>query len=202
MEGSNSRKVRSACDICHALKMKCSGGDPCTGCARSKHSCIYSEPNRLGRPKGSKNKKSQQQCNTSKSPSSKPRAKRRTDSLDTDSSPRASPTEQETALGLDGLLSSGDVDGLRDFLEPNAFIDIDDHTIFPSVSMSEASWEQAPELFHGLDAGMGLKSQGPSSSMFSLVSSFNDQLVALHLIKHIAIYEYPNRQNFITGRGR
>jgi hypothetical protein len=173
MEGSNSRKVRSACDICHALKMKCSGGDPCTGCARSKQSCIYSEPNRLGRPKGSKNKKSQHHCTTSKSPRSKQREKGRTDSLESDYSPRPSSTQQEVALGLDGLLSSSDVDGLRDFLEPNAFIDIDDHAIFPSAPISETSWDQAPEFFHGLDPGMGIKPPGPSSSIFSLVSPFN-----------------------------
>lgn len=182
MEGSNSRKIRSACDICHALKMKCSGGDPCTGCARSKQSCIYSEPNRLGRPKGSKNKKSQHPCTIAKRSRSKPREKGRTDSSGSDSSPRPSPTEQEVALGLDGLLSSGDVDELQDFLEPNAFINIDDHSIFPSVPISETSWDQAPEFFHGLDAGMGLKPPGPSSSMFSLVSPLNDQLVASNLI--------------------
>jgi hypothetical protein len=105
-------------------------------------------------------------------------------------------------LGLDGLLSSDDVNGQHDFLDPSAFIDIDDHTIFPSAPISETSWDQAPELFQGLDAGMGLKPPGLSTSMFSLVSLFNGQLVALLLIKHLAIYIYPNNQFSSSGRGR
>lgn len=170
MEQSNSRKVRSACDICHALKMKCSGGDPCTGCARSKQPCIYSEPNRLGRPKGSKNKKAQQPCPPTKRLHNKAGVRGRNSSSDSDSSPRPSPAEQARALGLDELLSAGDVDGLQDFLEPNAFVDVDDETIFPSAPISEGSWEHASEFLHGLDAGMGLKTQGPSSSILPLVS--------------------------------
>ncbi|RAK80822.1 uncharacterized protein BO72DRAFT_524784 [Aspergillus fijiensis CBS 313.89] len=38
------------------MKMKCSGGRPCMTCTRYRHTCIYSAPNRIGRPKGSKNK--------------------------------------------------------------------------------------------------------------------------------------------------
>jgi hypothetical protein len=95
------------------------------------------------------------------------------------------------------------MDGLREFLEPNAFIDIDEHAIFPSAPISETSWDQAPELFLGLDAGMGLKPPGLSTSMFSLVSLLNGQLVALLPIKHLAIYNIltinlPGREREMT----
>ncbi|RAL12638.1 uncharacterized protein BO97DRAFT_451197 [Aspergillus homomorphus CBS 101889] len=56
MDTAASRKIRSACDSCHNMKMKCSGGQPCMTCKRYKHTCTYSAPNRIGRPKGSKNK--------------------------------------------------------------------------------------------------------------------------------------------------
>ena len=52
-----SKKLRTACDICHQAKMKCSGGTPCQGCRGSDHECIYSVSKRIGRPKGTKNKR-------------------------------------------------------------------------------------------------------------------------------------------------
>ena len=37
--------------------MKCSGGTPCAGCRDSGYPCCYSVSNRIGRPKGTKNKR-------------------------------------------------------------------------------------------------------------------------------------------------
>lgn len=54
---SPPKRLRSACDSCHRAKVRCSGGKPCTGCADSKHQCCYSVPNRIGRPRGTRNKK-------------------------------------------------------------------------------------------------------------------------------------------------
>ncbi|KAI1491313.1 hypothetical protein F5X96DRAFT_632000 [Biscogniauxia mediterranea] len=45
-----AHKIRSACDICHKAKMKCSRGKPCVACSRSGNECRYSVSNRLGRP--------------------------------------------------------------------------------------------------------------------------------------------------------
>ncbi|KAH6629973.1 hypothetical protein B0J18DRAFT_474540 [Chaetomium sp. MPI-SDFR-AT-0129] len=50
-------RLRSACDTCHQCKIKCSGGNPCVPCHVSQSNCVYSVTNRLGRPKGSKNKR-------------------------------------------------------------------------------------------------------------------------------------------------
>ncbi|KAI1085974.1 hypothetical protein F5B19DRAFT_480831 [Rostrohypoxylon terebratum] len=50
-------RLRSACDSCHQAKIRCSGGDPCLTCLVSQTNCSYSPSNRLGRPKGSKNKR-------------------------------------------------------------------------------------------------------------------------------------------------
>ena len=56
-EGNKHKKLRTACDICHQAKMKCSGGTPCNGCRDSGYDCFYSVSNRIGRPKGTKNKR-------------------------------------------------------------------------------------------------------------------------------------------------
>ncbi|KJZ68638.1 hypothetical protein HIM_11968 [Hirsutella minnesotensis 3608] len=50
-------KLRSTCDSCRRAKIRCSGGDPCSACLRSFGRCVYSPGVRLGRPKGSKNKR-------------------------------------------------------------------------------------------------------------------------------------------------
>ncbi|KAJ5328942.1 hypothetical protein N7452_009332 [Penicillium brevicompactum] len=46
--------LRTACDCCHAAKIRCSGGAPCTRCARE---CHYSQKAKIGKPRGSLNKK-------------------------------------------------------------------------------------------------------------------------------------------------
>lgn len=51
-DSMHTRKLRSACDICHQAKTRCSGGEPCTACRDSGYDCVYSVSNRLGRPKG------------------------------------------------------------------------------------------------------------------------------------------------------
>ena len=56
-EPNKHKKLRTACDICHQAKMKCSGGSPCNGCRDSGYECSYSVSNRIGRPKGTKNKR-------------------------------------------------------------------------------------------------------------------------------------------------
>ncbi|KAI1452435.1 hypothetical protein F4805DRAFT_447533 [Annulohypoxylon moriforme] len=53
----SSGRLRSACDSCHQAKIRCSGGNPCLTCLVSQTNCSYSPGNRLGRPKGSKNKR-------------------------------------------------------------------------------------------------------------------------------------------------
>lgn len=50
-------QLRSACDACHQSKIKCPGGYPCFPCQSSRSRCNYSPGSRLGRPKGSKNKR-------------------------------------------------------------------------------------------------------------------------------------------------
>lgn len=55
-------RLRSACDACHEAKTKCLGGGletPCRSCQEAQKPCTYSLGRRLGRPKGSKNKRKQ-----------------------------------------------------------------------------------------------------------------------------------------------
>lgn len=49
---------RSACDVCHRMKVRCSGTSPCDTCVEAGRSCLYSISGRLGRPPGAKNKRS------------------------------------------------------------------------------------------------------------------------------------------------
>ncbi len=51
-------RLRTACDTCHQLKVRCSGTMPCKTCANSDSACFYSLASRVGRPKGSRNKQS------------------------------------------------------------------------------------------------------------------------------------------------
>lgn len=50
-------KLRSACDACHEAKVRCSGGTPCLHCKNHRLNCHYSYAARIGKPKGSRNRK-------------------------------------------------------------------------------------------------------------------------------------------------
>lgn len=52
-----SGRVLSACDACRQSKVRCTGGTPCLTCQWYQRRCNYSPGSRLGRPKGSKNKR-------------------------------------------------------------------------------------------------------------------------------------------------
>lgn len=57
-EASKPTKHKAACDQCNASKVKCPGGGlPCKRCADSSHPCHYSVARRIGKPPGSKNRK-------------------------------------------------------------------------------------------------------------------------------------------------
>lgn len=58
MRPSQPKKHKSACDQCNASKVKCPGGGlPCQRCADSSQPCHYSLARRIGKPPGSKNRK-------------------------------------------------------------------------------------------------------------------------------------------------
>ncbi|KAG5964825.1 hypothetical protein E4U57_004850 [Claviceps arundinis] len=52
-----TKKLRSACDACHASKVRCSGEPICARCQRDNVTCHYSYRAHLGKPKGSLNRK-------------------------------------------------------------------------------------------------------------------------------------------------
>ena len=55
---SQSRRLKAACDQCHANKVKCAGGGPpCKRCSDLSQDCHYSPAARMGKPPGSKNRK-------------------------------------------------------------------------------------------------------------------------------------------------
>ncbi|KAI0446144.1 hypothetical protein F4803DRAFT_505783 [Xylaria telfairii] len=47
------RKLRQACDFCHGVKIRCSGGNPCSKCHKSDLRCHYSFMSKMGKPRGS-----------------------------------------------------------------------------------------------------------------------------------------------------
>jgi hypothetical protein len=51
------KKLRSACNACHEVKLKCLGGQPCSRCRNKQIECVYKHAARIGKPKGSRNKK-------------------------------------------------------------------------------------------------------------------------------------------------
>ncbi|KAI4240694.1 MAG: hypothetical protein LQ352_007577 [Teloschistes flavicans] len=62
---ATSSKIRSACDVCHRTKVRCTGDIPCEGCVNSGNLCFYSYTGRLGRPKGTKSRKRKNNDNAS-----------------------------------------------------------------------------------------------------------------------------------------
>lgn len=73
-----AKKLRTACDSCHQNKTKCSGENPCAACVQSEIHCSYSVSNKIGRPKGARNKKTLE------------RASRRPNSIGVGNSPEGS----------------------------------------------------------------------------------------------------------------
>lgn len=57
MANIQTPKLRSACDACHEAKVRCTGGTPCVHCKNHRHDCHYSVAARIGKPKGSRNRK-------------------------------------------------------------------------------------------------------------------------------------------------
>ena len=82
-----TKKLRTACDVCHQAKMKCSGGTPCAGCRDSGYECCYSVSNRIGRPKGTKNKRTLDRM-----------SRKRSGASDKSNSGQASPVQAQTSM--------------------------------------------------------------------------------------------------------
>uniref|UniRef100_A0A093VKS2 Filamentous growth regulator 27 n=1 Tax=Talaromyces marneffei PM1 TaxID=1077442 RepID=A0A093VKS2_TALMA len=66
-----STKLRAACDNCHRAKVRCSGQLPCQGCLNTGALCFFSLSDQLGRPKGTKNRSSEESRKRSNTGTSK-----------------------------------------------------------------------------------------------------------------------------------
>ncbi|KAE8153687.1 hypothetical protein BDV25DRAFT_148951 [Aspergillus avenaceus] len=51
------KRLRRACNLCHRMKLRCSGTSPCSRCHDAGSDCVYSFAAKIGKPKGSRNKK-------------------------------------------------------------------------------------------------------------------------------------------------
>lgn len=82
---STTRKYKAACDQCHNSKVKCSGGDPpCKRCADARLHCHYSLAARIGKPPGSKNRKTLERLNNAATSQSKTESTATNDRIPTD----------------------------------------------------------------------------------------------------------------------
>ena len=61
------KKYKAACDQCHNSKIRCpGGGPPCGRCTEGGHKCHYSFAARIGKPPGSKNRKTLERLHRAK----------------------------------------------------------------------------------------------------------------------------------------
>lgn len=91
-------RLRTACDACHNAKTKCSGGTPCSNCRASRDQCVYSVGTQLGRPRGSKNRRTLQPKGNAPKSRKKPRAKREKPESDSRSDSLAASIDSEHTL--------------------------------------------------------------------------------------------------------
>ena len=116
-----TKKLRTACDVCHHAKMKCSGGTPCAGCRDSGYECGYSVSNRIGRPKGTRNKRTLDRM-----------SRKRSGASDKSDSSQASPVLAQTSVAsLTGCTGTNLVSMDKSSVEPSLATDLDGASSFP-----------------------------------------------------------------------
>ncbi|KAH9885150.1 hypothetical protein F4778DRAFT_787326 [Xylariomycetidae sp. FL2044] len=125
-------QLRAACDGCNHSKTKCPGGNPCPPCQCYGIKCHYSIAQKLGRPKGSKNKRTlMQEMQKSLSNGDTPRSRGQLQADGTTRVPNANPesekSHQSTAWADDGR---GPQPQLEHQLPPPAF----DHGLHSTVA--------------------------------------------------------------------
>ena len=54
---TEGKRLRRACNGCHRMKLRCSGTKPCARCQDTGNDCAYAFVAKLGKPRGSRNKK-------------------------------------------------------------------------------------------------------------------------------------------------
>lgn len=146
------RKLRQACDVCHSAKMKCSGGKPCAGCRDSGYECLYSVSNRIGRPKGTKNKRTLERMSRQQS--------------DTDS--RMSTAERHGSQGLQTTAGPGQLStAFGSGFDQDSTIDTTSlDTLMGNTSDIDFSLRESfPSFSDPLDSWCGLEDLDPNSPL-------------------------------------
>lgn len=153
-DGNKHKKLRTACDICHQAKMKCSGGTPCNGCRDSGYECSYSVSNRIGRPKGTKNKRTLERMSRNQQEAERESKARHTPgsdqglgiqpgsiAFDTDMRMGASVTDSipfDPLFGTNGSYSLPTSNAFEPFSDSfNSWYDFGDMTGMPSLHVSQ-----------------------------------------------------------------
>lgn len=109
---SQSKKYKAACDQCHNSKVKCPGEFPiCKRCSNVALPCQYSLAARLGKPPGSKNKKTRERIRQASRPDSGQSQDSRND--DIAFSPEKSSNVHSAAASNAGSTSQGCNDAQR-----------------------------------------------------------------------------------------
>lgn len=120
-------KLRAACDNCHRGKVRCSGQLPCQGCLSTGTLCFFSLSDRLGRPKGTKNRSTEEgrkQSTARKAAATSRRANNKGISNKKDSSTTCLPATLSSNItpdmndhDLNGSNSEDSYNGRLDFLD-------------------------------------------------------------------------------------
>ena len=144
-----TKKLRTACDVCHQAKMKCSGGTPCAGCRDSGYACCYSVSNRIGRPKGTKNKRTLDRM-----------SRKRSGASDKSDSGQASPVQAQTSMASLANCTGNNLASMdKSSIESVLAAGLDDASSFPgSEAFGPLSDDLAPWYDYGENGDFAVSS--------------------------------------------
>ncbi|KAI0130234.1 hypothetical protein BJ170DRAFT_307253 [Xylariales sp. AK1849] len=127
---TGTRRLRRACNLCHQMKLRCTGTNPCARCQDTGCECVYALAAKLGKPKGARNKKTLQRLQNKEQATTETASPERT-APSPPNSQINSPTcfEPETDITvvdwdslLSGPMTNSDTDTLFRFDEPDSAI--------------------------------------------------------------------------------
>ncbi|KAF2158804.1 hypothetical protein M409DRAFT_61312 [Zasmidium cellare ATCC 36951] len=172
---AEGKRLRKACNLCHRMKLRCASGQPCSRCADTGNECVYAFVAKLGKPPGSRNKKTiereRPKSGTENGESS--RQGSAANSLPQPSSPRTPTRDIENDINNaeNSGLSAMDLDVLPGADQGAAATSLNH---LPSTSTFPAfGWEWPKEL--GQDYFEGAIYDFPSSDATLLSQSFDFQ---------------------------
>ncbi|KAJ5787469.1 hypothetical protein N7457_002459 [Penicillium paradoxum] len=138
---NTSKKLRRACDICHRMKLRCSGTNPCSRCQDAVAECVYSFAAKIGKPKGSRNKKTLQRLQRQEEHVPQTRPDQGC------SNPAPGNCDSSLALDIDGLKACLD---WSSFLNPVTSVENQSDFSIPDANCDTHVQASNPALLHDI----------------------------------------------------